>query len=91
MLGKTLAIVLVLAACGTNPLPAGAVCKQSNDCEAGLSCLELAQFTGPTCTVVGETCTVTCQHDTDCATLGTNFKCFATCGSDMTCAEIVSP
>jgi hypothetical protein len=78
-------VVLVLAACGTSAAPAGAVCQQSSDCETDLMCLEIGQFSGSACTVVGKTCSKTCAADTDCASLGSNFHCFAGCGSDKTC------
>jgi hypothetical protein len=79
---------LALAACGTTPLPAGAVCKATADCEADLSCLDLGQFSGTTCTVVGKSCTKTCADDAGCASLGANFKCFASCGTDKVCAMV---
>ena len=78
-------VVVVLAACGTSPLPAGAVCKQTSDCETDLSCLDVAQFSGSACTVVGKACSKTCSTDPDCASLGSSFRCFAGCGSDKTC------
>jgi hypothetical protein len=90
---RTLAtvIALVTAACSTGPLPAGAVCDQAADCESTLSCLDIAQINGTTCTVVGKTCSITCSVDGDCATLGTNFRCFAGCGVDKVCGEVASP
>lgn len=87
MLGKLLAIALFAAACGTNPLPAGAVCKQASDCESGLGCLDVAQFSGSACTVVGKACSKTCTTAADCASLGSNFQCFAGCGADKTCEQ----
>ena len=85
MVGKLLAIALFAAACGTNPLPAGAVCKATSDCEGGLDCLDVAQINGSTCMVVGKACSKTCTTAADCASLGSNFQCFAGCGSAMTC------
>lgn len=81
---RSIALVL-LAACGTSSLPAGAQCAQTSECESGLMCLDLAQFTGTTCTVVGKACSLVCQDDTGCASLGSSFKCFAGCGTDKTC------
>jgi hypothetical protein len=78
-------LLITLAACGTSQLPAGAQCSQSADCDSELSCLDLAQFSGTTCSVVGKTCSKVCADDTGCASLGSNFKCFAGCGSAMTC------
>lgn len=81
---KLLAVVM-LVGCGTSASPAGAVCSQSSECDANLMCLDLAQFSGSACTVVGKTCSKTCSTDPDCASLGSNFRCFAGCGSDKTC------
>lgn len=78
-------VMVVLGACGTSPLPAGAVCKQTGDCEADLTCLDVGQFSGSACTVVGKTCSKTCSTNADCAALGSSFMCFAGCGSDMVC------
>ena len=77
-------------ACGTSPLPAGAECKQTTDCESTLDCLDVAMFTGSACSVVAHTCSVTCTGatDTSCKALGSNFTCFAGCGSQMTCGAI---
>jgi hypothetical protein len=85
MLVSAFAAVAALAACGTSSLPAGAQCSQSSECDSNLSCLDLAQFSGSVCSVVGKTCSKVCGGDTDCASLGSNFKCFAGCASDMTC------
>src|SRR5512135_83384 len=75
-------VVVALAACGTSALPAGAVCKQTSDCESDLQCLELGQFSGSACTVVGKVCSKVCSTSTDCASLGSSYMCFASCGAD---------
>jgi hypothetical protein len=81
-------LILLFAGCTTSSsLPAGAVCQQTTDCDAALQCLDLAQFTGSACSVIGKTCSLACTADTSCASLGSNFKCFAGCGSAMTCGE----
>ena len=80
-----IALLTALAACGTSSLPAGAQCSQTSECDTDLMCLDLAQFTGSACSVVGKTCTKVCTGDPGCTSLGSNFKCFAGCGSDMTC------
>jgi hypothetical protein len=81
---KLLAAVM-LVGCGTSALPAGAVCKQTGDCDTDLMCLDVGQFSGSACTVVGKTCSKTCAADSDCASLGSSFHCFAGCGSDKIC------
>jgi hypothetical protein len=84
------AAVLGFAACATDALPPGAVCKVTADCETtnNLMCLEVAQFSGTTCTVVGHACSIVCTDDTSCAVLGANFKCFAGCGAQKTCEMV---
>ncbi len=88
---RILLLAMSLAACSSSSLPAGAVCDQTSDCDDGLTCVELGQFTNQTCTVVGKVCTVTCADDTGCAALGADFKCFATCGADKICGEVAAP
>jgi hypothetical protein len=87
----TLVIAISTMACATDPLPAGAVCQATADCKSGLSCLDLAQFNGTMCMVVGKTCSTTCATDPDCAPLGANFRCFAGCGADKVCGQIAGP
>ena len=79
-------LLLAIAACGTTPLPAGAVCKTTADCESNLMCLDFAQFSGSNCMTVGKSCSTTCTDDASCAPLGTNFKCLATCTTAKACA-----
>jgi hypothetical protein len=84
-------LFVLVSACGTSDLPAGAVCEATADCEGGLSCLDIAQINGTTCTVVGKTCSTTCANDAACAPLGANFRCFATCTTEKVCGEVASP
>jgi hypothetical protein len=77
--------VLAVASCGTSSLPAGAACNATADCDADLQCLDLAQFSGSACMVVGKQCTIVCTDDPSCATLGSNYKCFQGCATDKTC------
>jgi hypothetical protein len=79
------AVIAALVACGTSSKPAGAVCTDSSECEATDSCLELGQFSGSACTVVGKVCSKNCTTNSDCAELGPSFMCFASCGSAMVC------
>jgi hypothetical protein len=80
------AVFFALGSCGTSSLlPAGAACTATTDCDVDLQCLDLAQFSGTTCTVVGKQCTIVCTDDPSCATLGANFKCFQGCATDKTC------
>lgn len=78
-------VILTLVACGTDELPAGAVCSATSECESGLECLDVAQINAGTCTVVGKACTHTCLTSPDCGDLGLGFMCFAGCGADRTC------
>jgi hypothetical protein len=89
-LAAMIAVSLAVAGCATNTLPAGAKCSATADCDSGLMCLDVAQFAGTTCTVVGKACSIVCTGDPGCTSLGTNFKCFAGCGADMTC-EMAGP
>ena len=84
-------LLVVLFGCGTDSLPAGAVCDQTSDCDTGLSCLEYAQVTPTSCMVIGKACTTTCTNDASCASLGANFRCFATCTADKVCGEVAAP
>ena len=84
---KAIWVVVLLGACGTDPLPAGASCKVNADCKTGLDCLDVAQFNGSACTVVGHACSITCTTTADCASLGSNFMCFGGCGSAMFCGK----
>ena len=84
--------ILILSACGTDGgLPASAKCDATDDCESGLTCLDIAQVTPTSCMVVGKICSTTCTDDTSCAPLGANFKCFATCTTDKVCAMVANP
>jgi hypothetical protein len=78
----------VLAACGTDLLPAGAVCDATDECETSLMCLDVGQVSSSGCTVVGKACSIVCTDDSSCSTLGSNFRCFAGCGSEKICGEL---
>ncbi len=91
MIKLAIAFTLTLLFGCMTKLPAAAECTESSACDTGLSCLDVAQFSGGSCTVVGKECTIVCTGDGDCASLGSNFKCFAGCGSDMTCSETATP
>jgi hypothetical protein len=86
------ALVLVaLVACTSSSLPAGAACSGSGaDCDDGLSCLQFGEFVGSACSVVGDMCTKTCGSNGDCASLGSNFMCFASCGGTMICGAALA-
>lgn len=88
---RTLLLAILLSACGTSSLPAGAVCDSTSECDSGLTCLEYAQVTPTSCTVVGKACSTTCTNDASCASLGANFKCFATCTTEKVCGEVAGP
>ena len=92
LLVSALGAVASLGACGTtSTLPAGAVCDQTSECDPDLTCLEIAQVTATSCTVVGKTCSTSCVDDASCAPLGTEFRCFATCTTDKVCGEVAAP
>lgn len=77
-------LALSISACASSG-SAGNSCAVTTDCAADLACLDVAQYTGTTCMNVGKACSITCTADTDCATLGANFKCFQGCGAFKTC------
>lgn len=66
-------------------LAAGATCEATSQCEAGLECLPFSVFQGDTCEDVGLMCTTGCNVTDDCAPLGSNYQCFATCDAGETC------
>jgi hypothetical protein len=95
MRGRYLAILLLvlaalaLACSSTAPVngkAAGEVCSTTSECAVG-SCLGLAVYPPDGgCSVVGTSCTTGCSTDADCASLGSNFKCFEGCpGGQKTC------
>jgi hypothetical protein len=92
MIGAVVTGIVMLGApwgCGSALSPAGSQCNADNDCAAGLSCLGLASRSGASCSTVVKACSKSCRIDNDCAAVGSNFKCFATCGSAVsgTCGQ----
>lgn len=74
----------VACASSTNKA-AGTVCTNDSECASG-ACLGLSVFSDAGCEVVGKSCSQACKQDSDCASLGTNFKCFDSCnGGTSTC------
>jgi hypothetical protein len=89
---KLVVAILLFVGCGTNPTPAGGVCTKTSDCDSNLTCLDVAQVSGPNCTVIGQACSITCTTDDSvCASLGSNFMCFTGCGADKFCGEVANP
>src|SRR5260370_24734066 len=74
------ALLIALAECSSTPLrSAGTVCSPDSECGAGLSCLGLGTFTDAGCTTLAQSCSKRCALDSDCASLGSNFKCLVAC------------
>jgi hypothetical protein len=83
------ATATLFAACSSTPLhSAGTVCGSDSDCGTGLSCLGIGAFSDGGCTTTAMACSKHCSLDTDCAPLGTNFRCFGACDGTRTCAAI---
>ena len=85
---------LVGLGCSSNAARgSGSPCGADGDCASG-ACLDLAVFGGPdggtTCRSAGKACSKTCAVDSDCTSLGANFKCFQGCGSTMACGATLS-
>ncbi len=79
-------VVAAVLGCSSPPLKvAGTACNADSDCAAGLSCLALGAFTDAGCTTGAKACTKPCTIDTDCASLGGSFKCFANCSGSRAC------
>lgn len=58
----------------------------AGDCASGLSCLPFATFAADGgCTPGPDVCTIRCNADADCASLGAKFVCFAGCAGTKTC------
>ena len=78
--------LLVAMACSSNSLrPAGTACNSDSDCAAGLTCVGLGAFTDAGCTTAAMACSKPCTLDTDCAALGSSYKCFAACDGTRSC------
>lgn len=81
------ATLLATAACSTSNQVAGTQCTSDSQCSTG-ACLPFAVFDADSgaCNDVAKACSKTCNGDSDCASLGANFKCFAACnGGPQTC------
>lgn len=77
---------LVVIACSSNSLhPAGTACTSDSECAAGLTCVGLGAFTDAGCTTAAMACSKSCTLDTDCAALGSTYKCFAACDGSHSC------
>jgi len=83
----TLALVAAVSACSssTSLKSAGTSCSSDGECAAGLSCLPLGVFSDAGCMTAAKACSKTCSLDSDCAPLGTSYKCFAACDGTRSC------
>lgn len=83
--------LLVPALVGCGPKEAGESCSEDDDCAQGLSCLgpeaESISFpvmgggSAPVCGAPDEgICSIECDTDADCASLGAGFACVSTGG-----------
>jgi hypothetical protein len=83
-----LAALPTVVACsdGTSTLkPAGISCSTDGECAAGLSCENLGSFSEAGCTPIAKACSRLCSTDSDCAPLGSTFKCFSACDGTHSC------
>jgi hypothetical protein len=83
----SLLILCVVGCSSAAPNLVGAECSAQADCGGGLMCLTLGTFSDAGCSPGPKACSKTCQGDTDCASLGANFMCFATCGGSSVCGQ----
>jgi hypothetical protein len=83
--GLLLAVLLLFACSSATLKSAGTACSADSECAAGLSCLALGAFTDAGCTTAAKACSKSCTIDSDCAALGSNYKCFADCSGSHAC------
>lgn len=73
--------VLFFSACGKAGI--GEACSKDADCGDGTSCIlnggEKITSTGTSCIDTDKLCSITCNVDADCATLGTGYICVNEC------------
>jgi hypothetical protein len=82
----TLPGLVFLPACSSTSLKsAGIACSSDSECAAGLSCGALGSFSDGGCTPAAKACSKSCTLDSDCAPLGSTFKCFAACDGTHSC------
>ena len=82
-------LLLAALACSSNNAlkPAGTACNADSDCAAGLSCMVLAgNVADGGCATLAKDCSKSCALDSDCAPLGSNFKCIPACDGTHSCA-----
>jgi len=79
--------VLLVAACDSGSVPdfAGTACTTSGDCGSGLQCLQYEVPGEGGCKSLGLTCVQPCQSNTDCASNGSGYACYAACGTQTIC------
>lgn len=80
------ALLVAFPECSSTPLrSAGTVCGSDSDCGAGLLCFGLGTFTDAGCTTLAKSCSKRCSLDSDCSSLGANFKCLVACDATRAC------
>jgi len=85
VVAAVLSLIEVGSGCGSPLASAGSGCSTDDECAAGLTCLGLAKSSGGHCLPQAMLCSKPCRTDGDCAAVGRDFKCIATCSGNGVC------
>jgi hypothetical protein len=85
VVAAALSLLEVGPGCGSPLASAGSGCSGDDECAAGLACLGLAKSSGGHCLPQATLCSKPCRNDGDCAAVGPDFKCIATCSGAGVC------